>query len=83
MLVPACPDTREGFKDALARSFYKGCAAQELSGIPYSMKSDTMDQMLVSMTGFANERSKKLLVIIDQMKPSHEYFTAGICIRWV
>lgn len=63
------------FKEALGRAFYRGCAAQKLANVPFMKRSDTVPESLSRMRQFAFDREKKLVIIVDQLKLSLEYFT--------
>jgi hypothetical protein len=65
--VPTCPETIDNVNLSLAIGFYRGCHARRLDGIPFMMKSNTVNISLDQMKTFAESKEKKLLIIIDQM----------------
>jgi hypothetical protein len=78
VFVPVVFTALISFKEALGRAFYRGCAAQKLANIPFVKKSDTVLASLSRMRKFAFDRQKTLVIIVDQLKLSLEYFAETV-----
>lgn len=80
MLVSNCSNLAVEivFKSGLANSFYKGCAAHSFTDIPFMKYSDGVSISTKTMPQFAGAKGKRLLLIVDQMKLSLDYFAEAV-----